>query len=249
MRPAISPDEARKAILSSIDAHSAKGAQPFSRTAVILDTCNSLGHAYAESPQPLVFDAWDDLYRSGIVSYGFNTSNPDPPWARLTKRGAAAVAGLSRDPTNPHGYREAIGPYLKDRPIASSYLQEALETYNRACVKAAAVMLGCAAESLNLDLRDRLRSKLAVSGSVPANLNDWRIAVVLRAIAELLGKRVGDMPRELRERFESHWPSWSGLFRMARNEAGHPTSIEPVTHEHVHAALLMFTSRRDCAEI
>ena len=27
---------------------------------------------------------------------------------------------------------------------------------------------------------------------------------------------------------------------MARNEAGHPSSVEPVTHEQVHAALLMF---------
>jgi hypothetical protein len=117
-------------------------------------------------------------------------------------------------------------------------------------VKAAAVMLGCAAESLNLDLRDRLRSKLASRGLVPQALDDWRIATVLRAMADELAKRVKDMPRELRERFEAHWPSWSGLFRIARNEAGHPSSVDPVTHEQVHAALLMFHEQaRLCADL
>jgi hypothetical protein len=240
MAPTIDPDVARKVLLETIAVSSHRGTHHFQRNAVIHQTCEKLGIRQYEDEQVHVFDAWDDLYRAGVVSYGYNLSNPDPPFARLTRGGVGAVASLSRDPTNSAGYRQTIGPHLKGRDIAESYLVEALETFNRGCVKAAAVMLGCAAESLNLDLRDRLRAKLSKNGPVPPNLDDWRIATVLRAMADELGKRDKDMPRELRERFEAHWPSWSGLFRMARNEAGHPSSVEPVTHEQVHAALLMF---------
>jgi hypothetical protein len=145
---------------------SQSGKEPFDRKQAILDACTRLA-IRDRSKEPLVFDAWDDLCRGGMLSYGFNLSNPDPPWTRLTGRGISAVANLCRDPANPAGYREAIGPYVKDRNIAESYLAEALDTFNRGCVKAAAVMLGCAAESLNLDLRDRLRTKLAERGTVP----------------------------------------------------------------------------------
>ena len=55
-----------------------------------------------------------------------------------------------------------------------------------------------------------------------------------------LDARLAAMPRDLRERYESYWPAWSGLYRMTRNEAGHPKSVDPVTRDAIHAALLVF---------
>jgi hypothetical protein len=43
-----------------------------------------------------------------------------------------------------------------------------------------------------------------------------------------------------RNRFESYWPAWTGFFRMTRNEAGHPTNIDPIIRDAIHAALLIF---------
>ena len=50
------------------------------------------------------------------------------------------------------------------------------------------------------------------------------------------------MPLPLRERFESHWPGILGQIRSTRNDAGHPRSVEPVTHADVHAGLLLLPS-------
>lgn len=89
---------------------------------------------------------------------------------------------------------------------------------------------GAAAESLNLVVRDDLKQGVIAEGrNPPKALDDFRIAEVLRTIEKELMPRTKDMPKELRERFESYWPAWTGLFRMTRNDAGHPKSVEPVT--------------------
>lgn len=50
----------------------------------------------------------------------------------------------------------------------------------------------------------------------------------------------GNMPVPLYEAFEAYWPAFTQQIRTARNEAGHPTSVDPITPETVHASLLIF---------
>jgi hypothetical protein len=194
--------------------------------------------------QKLVLDGWDDLYRSGIISWGYDVGshpNSGSDWAHLTAHGTETLKNLSRDPSNPLGYRAAVEEYVRDLPVVVSYLAEALDTYNKGSIKASAVMLGAAAESMNLDVRDKLKERMLAGGKTPPKaLDDFRIAAVLRAMETELKTRVKDMPRNLSERFESYWSASTGLFRMTRNDAGHPKSVEPVTRDAVHAALLLF---------
>ncbi len=48
------------------------------------------------------------------------------------------------------------------------------------------------------------------------------------------------MPRALFEAFEANWPAFTQQIRVARNEAGHPTSIDPVGEDAVLGSLLIF---------
>lgn len=213
----------------------------FSRESTINTTVRALGSPFDATTARRAMDAWDDLYRAGIVGYGMDLSNLGMQWSHVTEYGAGVVADLHRDPSNPAGYRSVVEPHLKDEPIARSYLGEALDTYNKGTFKASAVMLGCAAEALNLSLRDKLVAKITTAGKKPPpNLETWIISRVLDAMEALLAARVKDMDQGLRERFESYWPAWSGLFRMTRNEAGHPKSIDPITRDAMHGALLLF---------
>ena len=92
-----------------------------------------------------------------------------------------------------------------------------------------------------MSLRDKLVAKITAGGGTPPpDLVTWVISRVLLAIETQLTARVNDMDRNLRERFESYWPAWMGLFRMTRNDAGHPKSIDPITRDAMHAALLLF---------
>jgi hypothetical protein len=217
------------------------GTSGFNRKYVIEKTVESLGQRYDQTTARRAMDAWDDLYRSGIVGYGMDMANLEQTWSHVTDYGAASVAEISRDPSNPAGYRAVVEPFLRDEPIARSYLDEALDTYNKGTFKASAVMLGCAAEALHLSLRDKLVTKIAATGQTPPpDLSTWIISRVLARIEALIDARAKDLDRELRERFESYWPAWTGLFRMTRNDAGHPKSVDPITRDAMHAALLLF---------
>jgi len=243
--------DARKAILDVLNEIQNSSDKAFGREHVIKKAAESLGQWGDRHGGRLLMDAWDDLYRAGVVSYGLNMSNLGFGWAHLTEHGVATVKSGERDPSNPTAYAATVDPFIKDNAIAVSYLREALDTYIKGSVKAAAVMLGCTAEALTLALRDKLKAKInANAGTPPSGLDDWRISVVLRTTEGLLDQRVKDMPRPMRERYESYWSSYTGLFRMTRNDAGHPTSIDPVTRETIHASLLLFHEHaRLCHEL
>jgi hypothetical protein len=80
-------------------------------------------------------------------------------------------------------------------------------------------MVGAAGERIILDLRDVTTAKLvSLSSPIPH----------------------GMLKRGLREQFESYWSALAQQIRATRNDAGHPTSIDPVTADGLHASLLIF---------
>jgi hypothetical protein len=186
--------------------------------------------------------AWNDLFRLGLMAWGYNLMNPDPPHVHLTASGRIALQNLSRDPYNPDGYKTFVRPLLEpDEPVALSYIDEALETFQARCLKATAVMAGAAAESLVLSMRDALVARLGVIGTpVPSKLQEDKVKTIRDAVKAEIDKRTAQLDRHLRDRYALHWGSMSEHIRQARNDAGHPASVDPVTHEIVHASLLMF---------
>jgi len=232
--------DARLAVLNVLSHYRKETERSFGRQYVLEQAAKSLGQFGDQHGGLLVMAAYDDLFRSGVINFGRAIHQSGPEWGHLSEHGVDALNNVDRDPSNPRGYLAAIAPHLKDQDIALSYLDEALDTYNKGNVKATAVMLGCAVEALSLSLRELLKARISANGGTPpAELDDWRIARVLRALEQQLDSRVAAMPRHLRERYESFWTAWTSLFRMTRNDAGHPKSIAPVSRDAVHGQLLL----------
>jgi hypothetical protein len=184
---------------------------------------------------------WHELMRTGVLAWGYDIANANPPWVHLTARGRKTLQAWSRDPANPDGYLAALEPALSRETVSWSYVAEALATYNSGCHKASAVMVGAAGEALVLELRDDLVARLAASSVKHSrDLTDWRIKKVLDALEAECSNRAKTMPPGLDERFRSYWSSFTAHLRLARNDAGHPKSIEPVTLDVVHGSLLIF---------
>ena len=184
---------------------------------------------------------WHDLFRTGYLAWGFDISNANPPFCHVTEQGRRTLQNLTRDPANPAGYLAHLTAVTTLNPIAQSYLDEALKTYNADCIKAAAVMIGAAAESMTLELRDALLQRIEQLDLRPSrNLKDWRLKRILDAISKELNSHRNQMSVEMAESVEQYWPAFTGQIRRTRNDAGHSTSIEPVTHETVQASLLIF---------
>ena len=188
-----------------------------------------------------ILTTWHDLFRTGYLAWGKNLSNPNPPWFHVTTFGRRALASLSRDPANPSGYLNHLYLLATFNPVAKSYIEEGLECFVAGLYKAAAVMVGASTESLILEIRDCIVQKLEALGhSVPKKLNDWRLKTVLDATQTFFDAHKSSFPRALCDEFEAYWMAFAQQIRAVRNDAGHPTSIDPVTPDTIHASLLIF---------
>lgn len=191
--------------------------------------------------EQIVLSEWYGLFNIGYLSWGHNLSNTNPPFCHVTARGKKTIETLSRDPGNPEGYLAYLQSLAPLNTIASSYLTEGLNCYVGGHYKAAAVMLGGASESLVLELRDYLVQRITELGQpAPSKLSDWRIKTILDELQQFVDARKGSLPRELREEFSSYWPAFTQQIRAVRNDAGHPSSVDPVSPESAHASFLVF---------
>lgn len=239
-------NQIRTALLQVVGefAHSGSGLQ---QGIVLQRAAQRLGipHGSIEDQQALL-TVWHDLFRNGHLAWGYDIGNANPPFCHLTETGRNTLRNLSRDPSNPDGYMQYLNNQGPIDPIAESYIKEALRTYNNNCYKATAVMVGVAAESIVLELRDVLVTKMSSIGKHPSrDLKGDLIKKVLDAIEkELLPYTTKGvptpMPTSLAESFSSYWPAFTSQIRAIRNDTGHPNSVDPVTPETVHAALLIF---------
>jgi hypothetical protein len=188
-----------------------------------------------------ILTEWGELFRTGLLAWGLNLSNPNPPFFHLTNRGWKALENATRDPSNPAGYMRHLILITTLNDVALSYLTEGLDCYAAGFFKAAAVMVGGAAESVILDVRDTAVGKLSSLGrSAPKPMLDWRIKTVSDALHNFLNGYKVHFARELRDSYEGYWSAFALQIRAARNDAGHPTSVDPVTADTVHASLLVF---------
>lgn len=232
----------REALLQAIANHEKKGSQ-FQSRSVLEDAASALGIRGDRQLEQALLSVFSDLFRQGLLMWGYNIDNAGPPFMHLAEHGRAVLRNISRDPMNPDGYIASLksSGHLQDHTIAMSYITEAIATYNADCYKSASVMVGGASEALLLDLRDAVVNKIKSAGGTPnPKLEDWKAKTVRDAIEEHLLKHKKAMGNELFERFTGYWRAFTEQVRYIRNEAGHPTQIDPVTREDVHASLLTF---------
>jgi hypothetical protein len=208
---------------------------------VLQEVAQHLGVRSDLDLEQAILTQWHDLMRTGFFAWGLNLSNPNPPFFHFTDRGRRTLERLSRDPGNPAGYLRHLAAVARLNPIASSYLSEGLDCFVAGFHKAAAVMIGASAESLILELRDIACQKMAQAKlPEPKGLSDWRVKTVLDALYDLLDAKKAGFPKDLREEFEAYWLAFAQQIRATRNDAGHPSSVDPVTEEGVHASFLIF---------
>ena len=158
------------------------------------------------------------------LAWGWNIANATPPHFHVTEQGRQALRHLSQDPANPDGYLAHLEDNAKLSPIAHSYVEEALRAYNAICFRAAAVMIGAAAESMVLELRDTVVIGIEKAGRrPPRELTHYLVKRVIDAVRKELEMQES-MPPNLREQFEAYWPAMTQQIRAVRNEAGHPAA-------------------------
>ena len=102
----------------------------FQARSVLNETARRLAISSLEDQQALL-TVWGDLFRLGVLAWGYDLSNPSPPFMHLTEVGRRTLSNLSRDPYNPEGYLAAVRPLLAPGSVALSYLEEGVNTRSR----------------------------------------------------------------------------------------------------------------------
>jgi hypothetical protein len=207
---------------------------------------NAAAHEHLAAREALL-TCWHDLFLSGNLAWDMG-ENGVIGQCFVTKRGREMLKHLSRHPSNPAGYLEYLKQGATIGAITQGYVEEALMAYNACCYKAAAVMIGAANERIILDLRDAAVKALTDRGkNVPPVLKkDQFIKPVHAALKKTLEAHKSSMTNALRESFEAHWDPLVHQIRAGRNDAGHPSSLNPVTPEYVSS---MMHSFQDCARL
>ena len=230
----------RHAALNIVQEQSKNGLGYFSTGVMLREIADRCGARSIEDEQAIL-TIWHDLFRAGLLAPGYNIDNAILPHCHVTEQGRESLRHLSRDPANPDGYLNYLTMKVALDDVSRSYIEEALKTFNSSCPKAAAVMIGCATEALILHLRDKIVEYFdSVGTPIPAGISDWRVKTIRDAITLYVDGRRSSMPQTLRESYDAYWTAFVEQIRRIRNDAGHPTSVDPVTAESVHASLLIF---------
>jgi hypothetical protein len=56
----------------------------------------------------------------------------------------------------------------------------------------------------------------------------------------LFDSQKSGFPSALRDEYEGYWTAFTQQIRAARNEAGHPSSVDPISPQTIHGSLLIF---------
>jgi hypothetical protein len=208
---------------------------------VLHEVARRLKFAHDNAKEQAILTQFHELFRTGYIAWGYNIGNPNPPFFHLTEQGRRTLDQLSRDPGNPTGYLNHLDSKGTMNAVARSYIEEAVHCYVAGLYKSSAVMVGGAAESIILELCDELKAKLSAIGrNISSDLGGRQIKRVLNGLKKVFDDEKKNFDHNLRDEYESYWHAFTQQIRASRNEAGHPSSVDPITTETIHASLLIF---------
>jgi hypothetical protein len=238
----INGQDVRNILLEIIQENKPSNAnESFQANTVLREAATKLNIINNNEKEQILLTEWYDLFRIGYLAWGYNLCNSNPPFCHLTDRGIQVLGNFKRDPSNPSGYLQHLNSKAKINDISLSYLKEGLECYVAGSFKASAVMIGAASESVVLELRDITAAKIKDKGDkFPDGIDDWRIRTILVSLKTFFDSKKKHLDKSLKEEYEAYWAAYAQQIRAVRNEAGHPSSIEPITSDTVHASFLIF---------
>ncbi len=200
------------------------------------DDCQRLGvdyHYYQEKQlNPIdrltINEIIWDLILERVVTPGFDASNPNLPFFRLTEFGKDYISKSAPHYYDPQGYMEFLRNIVKNvDPVIEQYIFESLNCYRQQLFFASAVMIGAAAEKVILLLLQAITNSMSNTSSKrkAAQLLD---RPNLPEIFDTINKTVNPLikaktiPYSVHQGCTEHLMSLFEMIRVQRNDAIHP---------------------------
>jgi hypothetical protein len=187
-----------------------------------------------------------DLIVDGIVRPG-DPGNAEAvfPWFHVTERGRELLKHGSMSPYDPDGYLKRLDANVPNLdPVIRTYLVESMHTLRIGCLLSSTITLGCASECAILNLIDAYSNALPKPEGDALKKKTKDAPIKTRfdqfiASAEKNDRLKSAVPKELKETVDTPIRSLFGMYRVHRNDAGHPTGKQ-LSPEEAHAHLVAF---------
>ena len=189
-----------------------------------------------------ILDFMNLLLQEGVIRWGLNRNNLDPPFMSITAYGRKVLANDEPTPYDPDGYLDDVKSKIDLDDISELYLTECIQTFQRGNYLSSAVMLGVSAESIFNNMYDcfidSLESQKVLSDfqKLRGTSHKRRINLVTDTI-KIKAKK--DFPREMVDNFDSKTSPILNLIRRLRNDTGHPLGIQ-VNRMEMFTNLMLF---------
>src|SRR5437016_1778312 len=89
---------------------------------ILNETVKRLGGSMTTDDGRALLVQCHDIFRVGLLCWGYDLTNPDPQSCHVTLQGRRALAHVSRDPSNPDGYLAYLATRSRLNTVASSYV-------------------------------------------------------------------------------------------------------------------------------
>ena len=169
-----------------------------------------------------------DLLIERVVTPGFDASNQDLPFFRLTKFGQDYISQSAPHYYDPEGYMEFLRNIVTNLdPIIEQYIFEGLNCFRRQLFFASAVMLGAAAEKAILLLLQAITNSMSDANrqrEAARLLDRPRLPDIFNTISETINPLIeaNTIPYSIHRGSTEHLMSLFEMIRVQRNDAVHP---------------------------
>ena len=169
-----------------------------------------------------------DLILERIVTPGFDASNPNLPFFRLTKFGQDYISQSAPHYYDPQGYMEFLRNIVQNLdPVIEQYIFEGVNCFRRQLFFASAVMLGAAAEKAILLLLQAITDSMSnpsTKRKAAQLLDRPNLPEIFNMITKTLNPLIKAkiIPYSVHQGCTEHLMSLFEMIRVQRNDAIHP---------------------------
>jgi hypothetical protein len=166
-----------------------------------------------------------DLFRQGIITLGFNDSNREFPFFRLSRLGQRLIENQDtyffHDVASYAKWLEHEVPNIN--PVTLLYVREALQAFRSGCILSSSVMLGVATEHTFLLLVETVENSPTFAKPFAGVGKERTILQKVNKFKKILDQQQKQLPSEVREDLDTRFAGILSVIRTFRNQAGHPT--------------------------
>lgn len=188
------------------------------------------GHHGAQYPldradSEIFLEVFWDLFRQGIITLGYNDSNREFPFFRVSKLGKEIADSNSvyffHDVST---YEKAIRtevPNIND--VTLLYLKEAMQSFRTGCILSCTVMLGVATEHTFILLLEAIENNGTHKQIYKSVFEQKTILQKINKFKNILDQNIKSLSSDIKEDLDTNFAGILSVIRTFRNQSGHPT--------------------------